>query len=92
MVNIKYVKTPDKLAEEIPLNKLCVDLVVTYKIRRKGSEPLLLKSVTIIYPVTRWFEITQYNNKKAIRIANLVKNTWLVHYPWPGEITCDHRQ
>ena len=39
--------------------------------------------------VTWGFEVTQYNNKKAIMIANLVETTWLVRYPWPVEITYD---
>ena len=33
---IKYGKLPAKLAEETPWNKLCVDLIGPYKIRRKG--------------------------------------------------------
>ena len=41
----------------------------------------------MIDPVTGWFEITQYNDKKAMEIANLVKNTWLVRYTWPVETT-----
>ena len=27
--------------------------------------------------VTGWFEITQYDNKRAISIANLVETMWL---------------
>ena len=41
----------------------------------------------MIDPVTEWFEITQYNDKRAISIANLVKNTWMYRYPRPIEIT-----
>ena len=36
--NKKYGKLPDKLAEEIPWNKLCVDLIGTYDIRIKGKK------------------------------------------------------
>ena len=36
-VNKKYVKLPAKLAEETPWNKLCVDLIVPYKIHIKGK-------------------------------------------------------
>ena len=43
-----------------------------YKIRRKGKEPLILKAVTVIDTVTRWFEITQYNDKKEMTVENLV--------------------
>ena len=51
----KHDKLPAKLVEEPPWNKLCVDLIRPYKIRIKGKEPLILKAVTMIDPVTRWF-------------------------------------
>ena len=41
----------------------------------------------MIDPVTRWFEVMQCSNKKAMMIANLVETTWLIRYPWPVEIT-----
>ena len=87
----KYGKLPAKMAEETPCNKLCVDIIGPYKIRRKGKEPLILKSVTMIDPGTGWFEMTQYRNKKAMTIAYLVETMWLVRYPWPVEITYDQR-
>ena len=40
-------------------------------------------------PVTGWFEITEYSNKKAMISTNLVENTWLVRYPWAVEIMYD---
>ena len=40
----------------------------------------------MINPVTGWLEITQYNDKRSISIANLVKTTWLSRYPRPIEI------
>ena len=43
----------------------------------------------MIYPVTGWFEIMQYNDKRAISIANLVETTWLSRYPRPIETTYD---
>ena len=39
----------------------------------------------MIDPVTGWFEITQYNDKKAITAVNLVETKWLVQYPFPVE-------
>ena len=58
-LNIKYVKLPSKLDEEIPWNKLCVGLIGPYIIRREwNKEKLHLKSVTMIYSVTGWFEVT----------------------------------
>ena len=43
----------------------------------------------MIDPVTEWFEVTQYSNKKAVMIANLVENMWLIWYPWPVEVMYD---
>ena len=43
----------------------------------------------MIDPVTWWFEISQYNDKKGMMIENLVETMWLVRYPWPVEMTCD---
>ena len=36
--NIKYGKLPGREAEEIPGEKICVDLVFTYVIRRRDRE------------------------------------------------------
>ena len=86
---IEYGKLPAKLSEETPWNKLCLDLIGPYKIHRKRKQPLLLKSITMIGPVTAWFEITQHSDKIAMAITNLVETTWLVRYPWLVDITYD---
>ena len=61
-----------KLVEKTPWNKLCVDLIVHKKISSIGKYALILKAVTMIEPVTRWFEITKYSNNKVMMIENLV--------------------
>ena len=43
-----------------------------------------LKSINMIDPVTEWFKITQYDDKRSISISKLVGNTWLSRYPWPA--------
>ena len=43
----------------------------------------------MIDPVTGWFEVTQYRNKKVMTITNLIENMWLVLYQWALEITYD---
>ena len=43
----------------------------------------------MIDPVTGWFEVIQYNDKRAINIADLVGTTWLSGYPRPTEIMYD---
>ena len=42
----------------------------------------------MIDPVTEWFEIIQCS-KKAVTIANLIENTWLVRYPCLVDIMYD---
>ena len=79
------------MEEETPWNRLCVDLIGPYKMQIKGKDPLILKPVTMIDSITRWFEVTQYRNKKMRTIAYLVETTWMVRYPWPVEITYDRR-
>ena len=37
----------------------------------------------MIYHVTRWFEVTQYNDKLVIPMAKLVETTFLSRYPIP---------
>ena len=88
--NKKYGKFPDKLVEKISRNKLCVDLIGTYFISTKSKkENLHLKAVTKIDLATVWFEMSQYDDKRAINTANLVETTWLSRYPRLTEITYD---
>ena len=51
----KKVKLHPRLADEVPWNKLCVDLIGHYKIRSKVREALGLKALTIIDPFFGWF-------------------------------------
>ena len=41
----------------------------------------------MIHPVTCFFGVIRYDDKRAINIANLVKTTWMSRYPIPIEIT-----
>ena len=43
----------------------------------------------MIEPVTAWFKITQYENKCAISIGNLVETVWLDEYTIPMDIMYD---
>ena len=55
-----------------------VDIIGPYVIRIKGQkENLHLKSVTVIDPITGWFEIVQYNDKIVISIVNFFETTCL---------------
>ena len=69
---------------------MCVDIIGPYiKKRKVHKENLNIKAVTMIDPVTVWFEITEYNNTRAISTANLVETAWLYRYPIPIEVIHD---
>jgi hypothetical protein len=85
----KFGHLPPKKAEVVPWDKMCIDLIGPYKIRRKGHKDLICKCVTMIDPATGWFEIHQYDDKRAITIANIVEQEWFCRYPWPTQITFD---
>ena len=85
----KYGHMPEKEAEAIPWDKMCIDLIGPYKIRRKGQEPLVCRCVTMIDPATGWFEICQYDDKRSITVANIAKQEWFSRYLWPSQITYD---
>ena len=85
----KYGWLPPKEAEATPWDKMCIDLIGPYKIRRKGKKDLICKCVTMIDPATGWFEIHQYDDKKSMTIANIAEQEWFARYPWPTQVTFD---
>ena len=85
----KYGHLPPKEAEATPWDKMCIDLIGPYTIRRKGNNDLICKCVTMIDPATGWFEIHQYDDKRSITVANIAEQEWFSRYPWPTQITYD---
>ena len=79
-----HLRLPEKIAETIPWDKLCVDLIGPYQIRRKGLPTLICRCVTMIDPATGWFEIHQYDDKRSITVANIIEQEWLSRYPCPS--------
>ncbi len=77
----KYGHLPPKEAETQPWDKLCVDLIGPYTIKRKGKKNLTLWCVTMIDPATGWFEMREIKTKSADVIANEVEMAWLTRYP-----------
>ena len=75
----KYGLLPEKEAEYKPWERLCVDLIGPYKIRSRkhGHKIPELRCVMMIDPATGWFKIKQYEDKKSITVANIVKQGWL---------------
>jgi len=80
---------PEKEAEAEPWDKLCVDLIGPYTIKRKNRPSLNIKCVTMIDPALGWFEIAQYDDKSSITIANIVEQQWQRRYPLPMQVIFD---
>jgi hypothetical protein len=85
----KYGLLPPKLAEATPWDKLCIDLIGPYTIRRNGNKDLICRCVTMIDPATGWFEIQQYDDKQSISVANIIEQERFSRYPWPTQVTFD---
>ena len=71
----KYGLLPEKEAEAMPWDTLCINLIGRNNIKSniKGVKIPPLKYVTMIDPATGWFEIKQYDDKKSITVANIVE-------------------
>ena len=87
--NQKYGKLPLKQAETNPSGTLCVDLIGPYTIPQKGKNPIKLWCLTMIDPVTGWFEMAQIPNKTAAEVADIAEKTWFTRYPLPQQIVFD---
>ena len=85
----QYGKLPEKVVEDIPWQRLCVDLIGPWKLKRNDNKIITLRALTLIDPATGWFEMIPYENKQSITIANLTEIHWLSRYPWPELITYD---
>jgi hypothetical protein len=81
---------PAKTPEEIPWERLCIDLIGPYKVgNAKKNDETTLHCLTMIDPVTGWFEIAEVPKKSADVVINVLDQTWLVRYPRPAEIIMD---
>ena len=87
----KYGHLPEKVAECVPWDVLCVDSIGPYKIRTgpKKNDFITVQCITMIDPATSWFEICEKSNKKGMTSANIVEQQWLTRYPWPTQVICD---
>ena len=43
----------------------------------------------MIDPATGWIEIIEYDDKRAITVANIAEQEWFSRYPWPTQIIFD---
>ena len=61
--NKKNFKFPANVSVKTPHNKLCLDIIGSYKVHRKGKTNFTLKEIIEINITTMWFEIIKYTKK-----------------------------
>ena len=82
---------PEKQAEAVPWQKVCIDLIGPYKVGKDKNEKTLW-CLSMIDPATGWVEVVKVPNKCSFTVATLFKQTWLCRYPWPEDVILDHGQ
>ena len=81
---------PPKIPTEIPWDTLCIDLIGPYTIGDEEKKThATLHCLTMIDPVTGWFEIAEIPSKRADDVANVLEMTWFTRYPWPVTVILD---
>ena len=88
--HVKCGEFPPKEAETTPWDTLCVDLMGPHSfIHHPTKDKIKLWAVTMIDPVTGWFEMIEIKDKNAHTVANAVETTWLTHHPWATQMIFD---
>jgi hypothetical protein len=85
----KYGHLPEKKMETTPWETIHIDLYGPKKIKRKEGPPIEFKVVTMIDPVTGWFEMCSFDDKQPETILNILEYQWLARYPRPSKIIAD---
>ena len=67
---LKYGHLTPKIAQVIPWNKVCVDLIGSYTIKANDNTIMNFTCLTITDPATLWFEITQLTTKDITYIQD----------------------
>ena len=85
----KYGHLPPKQAETTPWKRVNVDLIGPYSIKTK-TKKYSLSCMTMIDPVTSWFEIGRINTPSSEECQRVFDSMWLARYPRPQEIGFDN--
>ncbi len=85
----KYGHLPPREPDTIPWSRVDVDLVGPYTVKTP-TKTHVLRALTMIDPVTRWFEVTPIADTTAPTVTEAFRNTWLTRYPRPQYIGFDN--
>jgi hypothetical protein len=87
----KYGHLPAKEAEALPWKRVNVDLIGPYTVENPNHPALKeLRAMTMIDPVTGWFEIKAILKPDATHVSDAFYEAWLCRYPRPEEIGFDN--
>ena len=82
---------PEKEAEVTKWNRVNLDCWGPKTIKQKNGFDYEIYVLTMVDPVTGWFEYAQlYEAPTAMRCQELFRTTWLSRYPRPREIGFDN--
>ena len=76
----KYGHLSSKEAEDLPWSRVNVDLIGPYVVHTPAATHILC-ALTMIDPVTGWFEVPDFADKNANTVMEAFNNTWLSRYP-----------
>lgn len=88
----KYGHLPPKMAETTPWERVDVDIIGTYKVRTPTGVHKLT-AMTMIDPVTGWFEIAplaENENAGSYEAQKAFDSYWLARYPRPRFVGTDN--
>ena len=72
----KYGHVPSKIADQVPWQKVCVDLIGPYTIKGRDGKIMDFMCLTMIDPASGWFEVVELPTVLRIekRKAKLLKS------------------
>ena len=86
---LKYGQLPPKEAETVPWKRVNVDVIGPYKVKTPSKE-LKLQALTMIDPVTGWFEVAPLETLESYETQKKFDSYWLSRYPRPQYVGTDN--
>ena len=88
---VKYGLLPEKKGEITKFSRVNVDLWGPKTVKNKNGWDYKIHIMTMVDPVTGWFEQAQlYGKPTAFRCQQILDTVWLARYPRPREIGFDN--
>jgi hypothetical protein len=61
----------------MPWERVDIDLIGPYKVKSNDGKKYVLRALTMVDPVTRWFEVVRIRHPTAKETMEAFDNTWL---------------